>query len=137
MGLDVSHDCFSGAYSAFNRFRQSVARACGGSFPPHEPGATDEDGTPFDQSQWYYQKSVVPEEYRAGMTLFLGHSDCDGTFTPAEAEAVAGFLEWFAPRMTEDATGHLGRFGFMSDVAWHFADGCRRAAAAGETVEFY
>ena len=136
MGLDVSHDCFNGAYSAFNRFRQSVARAAGGSFPPHEPGAAEEDGTPFDPGQWYYQKSEVPEEFREGMTLFLDHSDCDGTLSPAEAAAVAAFLEWVAPRMTEDATGHLERFEFMCDVAWHFADGCRLASATGETVKF-
>jgi len=35
MGLDTTHDAFHGAYSAFNRFRQIVCRAIGGSFPPH------------------------------------------------------------------------------------------------------
>ena len=35
MGLDVSHDAFHGAYSAFNRLRQFVCAATGGSFPPH------------------------------------------------------------------------------------------------------
>lgn len=35
MGLDTSHDAFHGAYSAFNRLRQEVSRARGGSFPPH------------------------------------------------------------------------------------------------------
>ena len=35
MGLDISHDAWHGAYSAFNRFRQKVAQAMGGSYPPH------------------------------------------------------------------------------------------------------
>lgn len=29
MGLDVSHGCFSGAYSAFNRYREELARIVG------------------------------------------------------------------------------------------------------------
>lgn len=136
MGLDVSHDCFSGAYSAFNRFRQSVAKACGGSFPPHEPGQVDDNGKPFDHSQWYFEAADVPADHHDGMRLFLGHSDCDGTLDPAEALAVAAFLEWAAPRMEGAATGHLERNGSLTGTALRFARGCRDAAQMGETVEF-
>lgn len=29
MGLDTTHDCWHGAYSAFHRFRHGIARAIG------------------------------------------------------------------------------------------------------------
>lgn len=38
MGLDISHDAFHGAYSAFNSLRQEVAHAVGGSYGPHRLG---------------------------------------------------------------------------------------------------
>ena len=136
MGLDVSHDCFHGAYSAFNRFRQSVARACGGSFPPHEPGALNTDGKPYETWSWYYESEIVPAEHRDGMRLLLAHSDCDGELAPQEAEMVAGFLDWVADRMTGEMGGHLQKYGTMADLARGFARGCRQAAEAGETVTF-
>lgn len=82
MGLDTTHDCFHGAYSAFNRFRQYIAKGCGGSFPPHDPEFRDDDGNKPLPGHWYYEPKIVPEEHREGMTLFLGHSDYDGIFTP-------------------------------------------------------
>lgn len=133
--LDVSHDCWHGAYSAFNRFRQAVARACGGSFPPHDPGFRHE-GEPPAPMHWYYDEHVVPTELMAGMKFFLGHSDCDGELDLIEAAEVAKFLRWVAPRFPADVqTGHMSGMR-LAQVAERFAAGCEDAVAAGESVEF-
>ena len=76
MGLDVSHDAFSGAYSSFNRFRQAIAKAMGGSYPPHEK-ETDDDGKPLDRDMWYWG-SGFSRATHPGLYCLLSHSDCDG-----------------------------------------------------------
>ncbi len=136
MGLDVSHDCFHGAYSAFNRFRQSVARACGGSFPPHDEDFRRDNGSIPDRKTYYWNDDGIPEAHHAAVATFLGHEDCDGTFTPTEAAGVAEFLRWAAPKMNEEVQGHLSWATTMGDVAIRFANGCARAANADEDVEF-
>jgi len=140
MGLDCSHDAWHGAYSAFNRFRQSVAKACGGSFPPHDPGYADVDdlGRVILGDQWYYETSVVPGCHLAGMTAFLGHSDCDGVLTPAECVQVAAFLRWAACRIptTPVSAATLHITWRPRDAAIRFAEGCEAAAQAGEDLEF-
>lgn len=136
MGLIVSHGCFTGSYSAFNRFRKSVAGACGGSFPPHAPGLIDDDGNPFDETCWYYEPDVVPPKYRDGMFVFLNHPDNKGELDPDTALKVAMFLSWAAPRMMGEASGHLAYYGSMAGVARQFMIGCRMAARQGESVEF-
>lgn len=134
MGLDTTHDCFHGAYSAFNRFRQYIAKGCGGSFPPHDPEFRDDDENKPLPGHWYYEPKIVPEEHREGMTLFLGHSDCDGIFTPQEAIKVAKFLRWVAPRVQAVEWGHIQ--GPVDARILKFAEGCELAASRNENVEF-
>lgn len=135
MGLDCSHGAFSGAYSAFNRFRQSVAEACGGSYPPHSQkfAARVPRCSPLD---WYWTESEVPPEHRGAARLFFDHSDCDGSIAPNDAARVAAFLRWAAPRMAGVCDGHLSDFKRIGDVAIRFADGCEEAFAAGEPLVF-
>lgn len=148
MGLDCSHDAFTGAYSAFNRLRQFVCAAAGGSFPPHcQRGPNgypleDERGhvlmrdIPMDQ--W-----VVDDEYQRsewpGLYEFLEHSDCDGEIDPAMCVKVADDLERLMPKMEAlgwASHGHIeGRGGFV-EVVRKFIAGCRAAAAANEPLEF-
>lgn len=139
MGLNVSHGCFAGAYSAFNRLRKHVASACGGSFPPHDHEFVssflkEHDGAPASD-HWYFEENEVPEGVRAGMTLFLGHSDCDGTLSPGEARLVADFLGWAANRIPENTDG-FGHLGDVKTAVERFARGCAQAAEANETVVF-
>ena len=136
MGLDCTHGAFSGAYSSFNRFRKALARAAGGAWPPHAPGALFE-GKPLGADDWCWDDEVVPPEHHAGLLAIMEHSDCDGDLSPDQCRAVSGFLRWAAPRMEAPTNGHLERAGStMGDVAIRFADGCDRAAAAGEPLEF-
>ena len=147
MGLNCSHDAFDGAYSAFNRLRGYVAAVCGGSYPPHGSGSEDRAGkfvwTPHpnpeyrDDKSWYYDDTLVAEEIREGMTLFLGHSDCDGELSPAECREVSKFLCWVVAIGHEQETGgHLVSFGDMRAVVKQFIEGCDDAAENEEPLEF-
>ena len=137
MGLNCSHGAFDGAYSAFNRFRSSVAAACGGSHPPHSEEWCKKHPHLSDQELWYCDDDEVPKAYRSGMTALLSHSDCDGCLTVEQATKVAIFLRWVAPKMTDETVGHLEKYGpKMGDVALNFAKGCELAVAERELLEF-
>ena len=141
MGLDCSHDAFHGAYSAFNRFRQVVASAAGGSFPPHEEGFvekyTREEGK-LPNADWWYVGDGMEAETHPGLRLFMMHSDCDGELSPAECVLVANDLESLLPKIDEHGGGsrHIANQGGYGAVARKFIAGCREAAAAGEVLEF-
>jgi hypothetical protein len=130
MGLDCSHDAFHGAYSAFNRFRQAVAKAMSGSYPPHGDNK-------FDPSMWYwgdgYSKSTHP-----GLYIFFCHSDCEGEISPDDCKLIADELEELLPKIDSSTDwGHIEREGGFKEVTKRFITGCRSAHAAGEPLEFY
>jgi len=58
MGLDCSHNAFSGAYGAFDDFRSVVAKAAGVDY-------------------WGFDA-----EHGSGLQILMFHSDCDGDLTP-------------------------------------------------------
>lgn len=136
MGLDVSHGAFSGPYSAFNRFRQSVAKAFGGSWPPHEKPIHD-DGIILDENTWYWGDGMS-KETNPGLFVFMSHSDCDGSISPEDCINVANELEELLPRLDEMGSGggHLKRAGGIGRVARDFIAACRQAATDNESLEF-
>ena len=134
MGLDVSHDAFHGAYSAFNRFRKSICRAMGGSFPPHDT-EYHEDGDKLLPRLWYWGHGYGPETH-PGLEVLLSHSDCDGVISPADCVAVADDLEALLPHITGHGSGHIADQGGYAEVTRKFIDGCRLAAAKGEDLVF-
>jgi len=138
MGLNISHGAFSGAYSAFNRFRQEVARVCGGSYPPHSiktPGGLMPNPE-LDQNCWYWGDGMNPEN-RPGLYVFFEHSDCDGEIDSEDCEHLADELEVLLSSITEGGGGHIAAAGGFRAVAEGFIAGCREAAAAGESLIFY
>ncbi len=131
MGLNCTHGAFDGAYSAFNRFRQAVAQAAGGSFPPH-------DDPSLDHGSWFVEGDDYSQETHKGLWLFLNHSDCDGDLSPRECELVAQDLSFLMPFIsTGDGGGHLSRMGGYRGAAKRFIDGCNAAVMAGERLEFH
>src|SRR5436190_549965 len=96
MGLNLSHGCWDGAYSAFMRWRKELARAAG--LPPLElmEGFFFKDrpvtGNPFwhqfedDQRSWYVHDgsiwSRLPISWNClkpdPLHRLLYHSDCEG-----------------------------------------------------------
>lgn len=125
MGLDVSHDAFSGAYSAFNRMRIAVCEATGG-------GEVKENGETFFAVGGNFRFDQHP-----GLLEFLSHSDCDGEIHPAMCRLVARDLRKVAEVMPESSDfGHIAAVGGMRAAVIKFAEGCERAADAGEPLVF-
>ncbi len=150
MGLDVSHNAFSGAYSAFNRLRQAVAAATGdgGSYPPHwqynQDGSLRKDTKgnvmlidSFDEDKFYVGGDYTYENNR-GLFEFLQHSDCDGMIEPDMCKMVADDLQALLPSVEKlewESNGHLSRLGIVGTLQ-RFIDGCIAAHEANEPLEF-
>ena len=133
MGLYCSHDAFSGAYSAFGRLRQEVARAIGASYPPHNVYQIGMLG--FSSDQWYWGEGYSQATH-PGLYEFFSHSDCDGEISPEMCIHVADELEQILPRMPESGDGHILARGGYRAVLKQFIEGCRAAAAANEPLRF-
>lgn len=148
MGLDCSHDAFHGAYSAFNRFRQAVSRAAGGSYPPHylytasgeiavgANGLLVRDES-MDEGRFYVADEMTQQTH-PGLWEFFAHSDCDGDITPDLCGKLADEMEALLPKLEAqgDGGGHIARDGGFGSVARRFIAGCRAAATSGEPLEF-
>jgi len=137
MGLDCTHDAFHGSYSAFNRFRKAVAKAAGGSYPPHDI-VHPETGEPLDNRFWYIDTDKYSRETHPGLYIFLSHSDCDGEISPEDCEKVANDLEELLSIIDRMGmgTGHIARDGGYGAVCRRFIAGCRLAAKRREPLEF-
>ncbi len=133
MGLDTTHDAFHGAYSAFNRFRQAIAKAAGGSWPPH----ADPIEYP-NPEQWYWDESYSEETHR-GLFALMMHSDCEGEISPEDCVCVANDLETLLPALDEMGSGggHLEREGGIGAVTRKFITGCRLAATENKPLGFH
>ncbi len=134
MGLWASHGCWDAGYSAFARWRRELARAAGYKILEPHLGAADYD-LPWDefkpenyQGEW----DTVPGD--DPLLYLLVHSDCDGVIHPAQGIHIARRLEYLLPLLDESAAG--GHITSMKDRTQAFIDGLRKAAGAGEDVEF-
>jgi len=140
MGLDTSHDCWHGSYSAFTRWRNTIAEAAGYSLM---------DPTPEEQAHFHFSKypmiewdGVEPKNFdgqwdRAPgdpLIVLIAHSDCDGVIHAEHGRPLADRLERLLPLLPEgDAGGHIGDWREKTQL---FIDGLREAARLGEDVEF-
>lgn len=123
MGLDTTHDAFSGAYSAFNRFRQIVAKAMGGSYPFHEVPLILSDGSVIlepDQTRFYVPMSWDDfQETKPGLAAFLVSNDCEGEFPPEVCKQMADELTELLPqiaKLDDGGGGHIERAGGYLEV---------------------
>jgi len=91
-----SHEAFDGNFFEFLRFRQHVAEACGGSYPPHSPRFKCKSGSKPDENRFYYDKEKVPPSMHAACHLFLGSNDTDVAFTMAQTRSLGPFMRWVA-----------------------------------------
>ncbi len=158
MGLDTSHDCWHGPYSAFSRWRIAIAQAAGIPLmlmdgfherpsPEAMKWAAPRDGGPECRSpygpslhRWCSRvdallpiswDSLRPDPIHA----LLNHSDCDGEILAADCGPIADRLAELLPLLPDVFAGE--RVGVWRDKTQTFIDGLRRAAAAGEDVGFY
>ena len=138
MGLDCSRDAFSGGYMSFNLFRRAVAKAMGGSFPPHDKGLVDDDGQPLKPDQWYRDSAYGPLSH-PGLNEFMSHSDCDGEIATHMCAKLATEMEALLPQLDAmgAGAGHVLRDGGYGAVARRFIAGCRAAVEAMEPLLFH
>jgi len=128
MGLDTSHDCWHGAYSAFNRWREKIAELAG--LPPlnlmdgHYEGPA-KIGLPI---KWACLK---PSPLR----ILLDHSDCDGEIAWKDCAPIADELEKLLPLFPDGGGG--GHIEDWKDCTSRFIAGLRKASAAKENVLFH
>jgi hypothetical protein len=135
MGLDTSHDCWTGAYSAFMRWRTELAKAAG--YPvsaEHRIGEPDYE-LPWDEFEAKNYQGEWDEQQADPLVYLLVHSDCDGVIHPEQGLPLAVRLEELALFVDESKSG--GHIRSMKEKTLQFARGLREAAAAGEDVEFY
>lgn len=157
MGLDTTHGAWHGAYGAFHRWRQRIARLAG--FPQLDlmedfwsgrgiaGGDMQFDYLPCDwdgstaeaQRYWLTARDKLPLKWTEcdgdrRLLPLLRHSDCDGDLPPAHCAMIADALEEMLPRIDGDGGGHIGDW---QEKTKTFIAGCRAAAAAGERIEFH
>lgn len=139
MGLDTSHDCWHGAYSAFSRWRDKLAEVAGyqiakvdwgpGSFGPRDTVLIDWGHIEEECCQGTWTETPADP-----LIVLIAHSDCDGWIHPAQAGPLADRLEELLPLLPdEEAAGHVRHW---RTTTQRFIDGLRAAVAAGESVEF-
>lgn len=160
MGLDTSHGCWHGAYSAFMRWREKLAEVAG--YPPlimmagfynpdswwfmtKRPDVTNPtmykftpelDGLSFDAQCAMARLPIGWALFEKDpLHLLLRHSDCDGSIASADCGPIADRIESLLPKLpTGDGGGHIGDWRAKTQA---FIDGLRVAAASGEDVEFH
>lgn len=143
MGLDTSHDCWHGAYSAFTRWRNQLAVVAGYQLMHPTPEEIADGAIPsmqYPMIEW----SGIEEKNFSGewdrtppdpLIVLIAHSDCDGVVHPAQAWPLANRLEELLSKLPdEDAPGHIGNW---REKTQKFIDGLREAARAGEDVDFH
>ena len=135
MGLDTTHGCWHGPYSAFMRWREwlnyfvMLDRADAGDEAAKEIsyGGATREAIDRAWTEGQYADQSVP------INVLMNHSDCDGEI-PAEvcaplADALQAIME---KRMIECALYDEKR-----PATERFIKGLREAAEAGEAVRFH
>jgi len=135
MGLDTSHGAWRGAYSAFNRWRDQLARTAG-----YELVRLDGDYRDTILIDWGH---IVPKNYYGDwddtpsdpLIILIAHSDTEGVIHPEHAGLLAERLEQILPQLPDGEGG--GHIGDWREKTQAFIDGLRRAADAVEDLDFH
>lgn len=153
MGLDISHDAWHGAYSAFHRWRQEIAKVAG--LPPlelmegfyhkgdsHDPMAMLNYRYPNgDELDVYtlreiFKKLPIKWDCLKPMALheLLYHSDCDGYINPGACKKIADELEVLLDKLEGDGGGHIGNYRAKTE---QFIKGLREAHSKKQKLMFH
>lgn len=117
MGLDTSHDCWHGPYSAFHRWRAGIARLAGIDLEQME-------GFGGEWRSW----DSVPQ---SPLLILLMHSDCDGEIAARDCGPLADELERLVQNMPAGAD-----YDSLRPATERFISGLRAAAHNNEDVVF-
>ncbi len=116
MGLDTTHGCWHGAYSAFNRWRTKIASLSG-----------------FNLDDMLGHGGVMPWPDDDPLVKLLDHSDCDGSLAWQDCAAIADRLASLMPHLDGSGGGHIGDW---KEKTQAFIDGLRLASQDQEDVLF-
>lgn len=122
MGLDTSHDAWHGSYSSFHKWRKIIANRAG--YPPLD-SMVGFGGT----QDW----ATAPGDRR--LYPLINHSDCDGEISPLHCARIAEGLEALIPSLAYDNASVEDAWVYRATIT--FRDGCLRAAAANEPLDFH
>lgn len=133
MGLDTTHGCWNGPYSAFTRWRNRVAQLGGYDLRPctEMPGSFEVaiDWGQFVSKNYNGEWDETPSDI---LLVLIVHSDCDGQIDPKHAGPLADRLQAIL-----DATPPRGLADDHRPATERFIAGLRLAAASGEPVRFH
>jgi hypothetical protein len=136
MGLDTTHDAWHGAYGAFTRFRNALARAAGYEVDEQSRSVMI-DWAHTEDKNYYGEWDTIPCNTIGPdpLLLLIIHSDCEGHLEPEHCVLLADRLTELLPALEgQDGGGHLGNVRATTE---RFINGCRAAAVAGERLEFH
>ena len=130
MGLDTTHDCFSGSYGSFNLLRAAIAKAAGEQIEDGFSVLYNYDD--FKDKNYAGEWDETPDDI---LTVLIVHYDCDGKIKTEHCGPLADRIEKLLPDIPEVDYTQGGRQ--YRKMAQQFVDGLREAAAADEDVEFF
>lgn len=146
MGLEVSHDAWTGSYGAFSAWRAALAGTAG-----YEVTADrDEKGrislkeltdAQYGVADWQITPDRLDGEWNGEepadpLLVLLLHADHTGYIHPGQALPLAERLEQLQPKLagfTKDPEDEMG----LETATRQFAEGLRRAAGYGESLVFH
>lgn len=126
MGLDTTHNCWSGSYSGFGAWREKLAEVAGyGDLNEYVGfGLAGNSGKPW----------LDPKE--DPLVYLLHHSDCDGSIASGNCRPLADRLETLLPSLQVADRVNAGHSWYVATTE-RFIAGLRAAAEAGEDVMFH
>lgn len=133
MGLDTTHDCWHGPYSQFMRWREFL-NWCVMQDRKADPvcEAVVRMGITGEALVKAWDLGLYTDQSEP-INVLMNHSDCDGSIAASVcgplADALEGLIERYMPAR--------GTYDEMRPATERFIAGLRRAAAAGEDVEFH
>lgn len=158
MGLDTTHDCWSGPYSQFMRWREWLAAQIGiplnlmENYARWEYDESDLKKIPVGDPMYEPIRALVQMKGPIPWTILkddpivtlLNHSDCDGKIPWWECKAIClRLMEIYRQSDGSDIYGHGGMdikrgcYDSMRMATLRFAAGCWRAWKVREDVGFY
>lgn len=143
MGLDTSHDCWHGAYSAFTRWRNKLAELAGFEMAEdiklkgegriyHDLPLIDWGHIP-EKSPWgEWGDAKEPDD---PLVYLIVHSDCEGVIHPKEAARLMARLKELLPLCEGiDLGGHVSD---LKEKTQQFIAGLELAVSRNEDVDFH
>lgn len=134
VGLDTTHDCWHGPYSAFMRWRTWLSL-----YLMTERGKTD----PIAKEIGYKgaTREAIQEAWERGLyddqsvpiNVLMNHSDCEGDISADMCGPIADALQ----KLLDEYMPSRALYDEMRPATERFIAGLRRAAAAGQAVGFH